>query len=82
MVDMMKENEQLLQRYRPPNPAAVKRETFERDVLFTYARPEFRIANICEWAGAKNEARAWYQSALQVDPEFSRAREALARLEH
>ena len=82
MVDMMKENEQLLQRYRPPNPAAVKRETFERDILFAYAWPEFRIGSICEWAGAKNEARVWYQSALQVDPEFSQAREALARLEH
>ena len=82
MVDMMKDNEQLLRRYRPPNPAAVKRETFERDILFAYAWPEFRIANICEWAGARNEARVWYQSALQVDPEFSQAREALARLEH
>jgi Protein of unknown function (DUF2723) len=80
MEDLLNENEQLLQRYRPPIPGTVRRETFERDILLAYAWPAFQIASICERAGAKNEARKWYQRALQVDPEFSQAREGLARL--
>ena len=79
---LLSENEQLLSRYRPPIAAAVRMNTFEADILNVYAYPSFNIGGTCERAGLKAEARAWYQRALAVNPRFSQAREALARLEH
>ena len=60
----------------------MRKETFERYILLAYAWPEFQIAGILERAGARNQARVLYQRALQVDPDFREARDALTRLEH
>jgi hypothetical protein len=79
---LLAENEQLLGRCHPPAPGTVRANTFEEDILNIYAYPPFNIGGTCERAGLKAEARAWYQRALAINPQFSKAREALARLEH
>jgi hypothetical protein len=79
---LLAENEQLLGRCHPPAPGTVRANTFEGDILSIYAYPAFNIGGICERAGLKAEARAWYERALAINPQFSKAREALARLEH
>ena len=79
---LLAENEQLLGRCHPPAPETVRTNTFEEDILSVYAYPAFNIGGTCERAGYKAEARTWYQSALVINPQFSKAREALARLEH
>jgi hypothetical protein len=82
LEDLFKDNEQLLQRYQAPNADTVRKETFELYILLAYAWPDFQIAGILERAGARNQARVLYQRALQVDPDFREARDALTRLEH
>jgi hypothetical protein len=79
---LLTENEQLLGRCHPPAPETVRANTFEADILNIYAYPLFNIGRTCERAGLKAEARSWYQRALAINPQFSKAREALARLEH
>ena len=79
---LLAENEKLLDRCHPPAPGTVRANTFEADILSIYAYPAFNIGGICERAGLSTEARAWYKRALAVNPQFSKAREALARLEH
>jgi hypothetical protein len=79
---LLAENEQLLGRCHPPAPGTVRTNTFEEDILNIYAYPAFNVGGTCERAGLKAEALAWYQRALAVNPQFSKAREALARLEH
>ena len=82
LQDMLNENEQLLHRYRPPAYQAIRPNSFETDILTLYAWPAFRIGTDCENSGLKHEAQIWYERALGINPHFSRAREALARLEH
>jgi hypothetical protein len=79
---LLAENEQLLGRCHPPAPGTVRANTFEADILSIYAYPAFNIGGTCERAGLKPEARLWYERALAVNPQLSKAREALARLEH
>jgi hypothetical protein len=80
--DLLSDNKQLLEQYHPPAPGTVKKETFESYILLAYAWPEFQIGGILERAGAKDGARQLYQHALEVDPDFDLARNALAGLEH
>jgi len=82
LQDMLNENEQLLNRYRPPAYQAIRPNSFEADILTLYAWPAFRIGTDCEHSGLKREAQIWYRRALGINPHFSRAREALTRLEH
>ena len=79
---LLAENEQLLASCRPPAPGTLRANTFEGDILSLYAYPAFNIGGTCERAGLKAEARTWYQRALAINPQFPKAREALARLEH
>ncbi|PYI90132.1 MAG: hypothetical protein DME97_18380, partial [Verrucomicrobia bacterium] len=79
---VLAQNEQLLDRCHPPSASAIRTNTFEADILNIYAYPPFNIGGICERAGLKTEARTWYQRTLRINPKFSKAREALARLEH
>ena len=79
---LLAENEQLLGRCHPPAPGTVRASTFEGDILSIYAYPAFTIGGTCERAGLKAEALTWYQRALAINPQFSQARAALARLEH
>lgn len=79
---LLAQNEQLLSRCHPPAPGSVHANTFEADILNVYAYPAFSIAATCERAGLKAEARTWYERALAINPQFSQARQALARVEH
>lgn len=79
---LLAQNEQLLGHCHPPAPGSVRANTFEADILNVYAYPAFSIAATCERAGLKAEARTWYERALAINPQFSQARQALARVEH
>jgi hypothetical protein len=79
---LLTENEQLLGRCHPPAPGTVHTNTFEADILSIYTFPAFNIGGTCERADLKAEARTWYERALVINPQLSKAREALARLEH
>jgi Protein of unknown function (DUF2723) len=79
--EMTNDNEQLMKRYHPPSDRNIHHETFESEILASYAQPAFRIGHEYERGGWKKEARTWYQRALAVDPNFPQARQALARLD-
>ena len=79
---LLAENEALLGRCHPPAPGTIRLNTFEADILSVYTYPAFSIGGTCERAGLKAEARTWYERALAVNPQLSKAREALTRLEH
>ena len=76
------ENEKLFSGYHPPPPAAVRSDTFEADIQAIYAYPAFNMGASSERAGSPEKARTWYERALAINPNFSKAREGLARLEH
>ena len=75
------ENEKLFGSYHPPAPADVRSDTFEADIQAIYAYPAFNMGASCERAGSAERARAWYERVLAIDPNFSKAREGLTRLE-
>jgi 4-amino-4-deoxy-L-arabinose transferase-like glycosyltransferase len=74
------DNEELLKRYRPPPFRSIKAKSFETNILFAYALPALRLGAEYEQIGSKQDARKWYQRALDIDPDLPDAREALARL--
>lgn len=82
LPEMVQENELLLQSYHPPAYATIRADTFEADILTIYTWPAFRIGSDCQRVGWKDEARKWYERALQLNPQFPQARDALARLDH
>jgi len=81
LSEMTNDNEQLMKRYQPPSPGSINAESFESEILASYAQPAWRIGHEYERGGWKTEARAWYQRALAIDPNFPHVREALARLD-
>jgi hypothetical protein len=74
------DNERLLNRYRIPEFRAVKRASFEGNILFAYAASALRLGLEYERSGSKEEAAKWYQRTLDIDPDVPAARQALARL--
>jgi hypothetical protein len=79
---MIEENEHLFESYHPPSPDRVRFNTFENDIIRMYAWPAYRIGNDCLTVGTRDEAEKWYQRAIAINPKFSQARDALARLKH
>jgi hypothetical protein len=79
---LLSENEHLLSRCHPPPPGSARMNTFEAEIISLYTFPFLRLGDLCKGAGRKQEARAYYQRALAINPQFSQAREALTRLEH
>lgn len=79
---MIEENGLLFEGYRPPSPSSVRFNTFESDIITMYAWPAYRIGNDCMTVGLRDEAKKWFERAVAINPRFSQAREALARLEH
>jgi hypothetical protein len=77
---MIAENEQLLSRYHHYSLPEIKWESFEGEIMELYAVPLWRIGHERERAGAKTEARTWYQRALAIDPNYPQARKALREL--
>jgi hypothetical protein len=80
LPEMISDNERLGRRYRPPSPREIKVESFESEILSLYAIPAFEIGHRFERAGAKQEARDWYQRSIAADPYVPLTREALARV--
>lgn len=79
---MVRDNNQLLSRYKYPSFGRIKVKTFENELLSLYALPALRIGNTYERIGMKTEARVWYRRAFDIDPYLpQQAREALARVE-
>ena len=74
------DNDVLLQRYHPPSPATIKSQTFEPQLLRSYAAPAEWIAAQYQQAGRHSEAARWYQRALSVDPAYPEAKEGLAQV--
>jgi hypothetical protein len=80
--EMVRDNDQLLNRYKYPSPRDIKVKSFEAELLSLYAVPAMQIGNTYERAGMKTEARVWYHRALDIDPYLPQpVREALARVE-
>jgi hypothetical protein len=77
--EMVRDNERLLKEYRPPSAGRVNRKNFENEILALHAQPLARIGSEYERIDAKNDAHQWYARALAIDPDFSPAREGLAR---
>ena len=82
LQQMVDENEHLFASYHPPQPNSVRFDTFENDIITMYAWPAYRIGNDCVTVGLRDLAAQWYKRALAINPNFAKAREALARLEH
>ena len=78
--EMANDTETLLKRYHPPPAQAVRKESFEGDILMLYTWPAFQIASNYEHVSDKDAARKWYERALALNPDFKPAREGLARL--
>jgi hypothetical protein len=79
---ILTENERLFDQCHPPAPGTAKMNTFETDIISIYTYPALLLGDQCERAGLKPEARVWYERAITINPQFSQARDALARLEH
>jgi 4-amino-4-deoxy-L-arabinose transferase-like glycosyltransferase len=79
LSQMVPDTEQLMKRYRPPAPEKVHWKSFESEILALYAKPAWLIGNVYEQGEQKEDAHAWYERALRVDPNFAEAREGLAR---
>lgn len=77
---MITENEQLLKGYHHYSLSEIKWKTFEGEIMELYAVPLWRIGHERDRAGAKDEARVWYQRALAIAPNYTQARKALREL--
>jgi hypothetical protein len=80
LATMLSENEALFSRCHPPASGAARMNTFEADIVSIYTFSLLRLGEACERGGLKDPARAWYERALAINPQFSKAREALKRL--
>lgn len=80
IAQFVEDAERLYARYRVPALSGVKAGTFERGVVTQYAGGPYRVGAELERAGRRDDARAWYQRALAIDPELGPARDGLARL--
>ena len=78
---MIRDNEELLSRYRLPSPAEIKPKSFEQNIVIHYAASAFAVGLQCENARQLIEARKWFERALTIYPEFSQAQQALTRIE-
>lgn len=80
LAQMVSDNEELMKKYRPPKAGSINPKSFENGFLLLYANPAWQIGIEYEKAGWKTEARTWYQRALAINPDFTQAQEALARV--
>ena len=78
-TQLAQENDALLRKYRPPRSDTIRRETFEPNLLRSYAAPAEWIASQYSQFGLRAEAAAWHQRALEIDPFYSEARQGLAQ---
>jgi hypothetical protein len=74
------DNERLLHSYRLPDPASVRRSTFEISLLDKYERAPASIGDQFGLAHLDRKAEVWYRRALEIDPTDDNVREKLAKL--
>jgi hypothetical protein len=74
------DNERLLHAYRLPDPATVRRNTFEISLLDKYERAPASIGDQFGLAHLDRQAEVWYRRALEIDPLDANVREKLAKL--
>jgi hypothetical protein len=73
------ENERLLRVYRLPDPATVRRNTFEISLLDKYERAPASIGDRFGQARLDRQADVWYRRALEIDPLDANLREKLGK---
>jgi hypothetical protein len=78
---VLRDNEELLTRLRPPARATVNPRSFEGQILLQYVNTDWRIGSACQSKAWNSEAIKWYRRALALDPNSSEARAGLARVE-
>ena len=74
------ENDRLLRAYRIPDPATVRRNTFEIGILAKYARGPASMGDQFALAHLDDQAEQWYARALAIDPDAAAVRQALAKV--
>jgi hypothetical protein len=67
--ECVKDNSELMKRYRTPTLTSINATTFERAILFFYSFGAWRVGTNCELSGGKSEAEAWYRRAREIDPQ-------------
>lgn len=80
LVDIVEKNEALLKRYRIPRAESINRHTYELFLLQAYARPVEWVATLYQQFGHDQDAAAWHQRALAIDPEYPGAKEGYAQV--
>jgi tetratricopeptide (TPR) repeat protein len=80
LSQMAAENEKLLSSYKLPSPDRVKWKTFEAGIIARYATPAYKVAQEYDKGRRFEEARHWYQRALEIDPQMQLASEGLGKL--
>ena len=74
------DNDQLLQRYRIPNAATVRRNTFEVAILGRYVQAPTAMGDQFALAHLGKRAEIWYERALAIDPQAEDVRQSLAKV--
>jgi hypothetical protein len=82
LTDLVRDNERIQARLRPPSHAVVNPRSLESEILLDYVQVNWRIGRACQAAGSTSEATKWYERALALDPTSREAREGLARLKN
>ncbi len=80
LPQMIRDNEELLSRYRLPLSSEIKPNSFEQNIIIHYAASALAVGLQCENARQLNDARKWFERALAIYPEFPQARQALTRI--
>jgi tetratricopeptide (TPR) repeat protein len=75
------DNERLLASYHIPSLDRIDRESFERFILDFYALVPWRLGRQYEDAKRYTEARAWYERALAIEPNFPEGINSLKRMQ-
>jgi hypothetical protein len=75
-----RETDRLFAQYHPADPLAVRGRAFEEIVLNDYGFALLRTGRAFELAKRPVEARAWYERALRLIPDFVDAKTALSRV--
>jgi dolichyl-phosphate-mannose-protein mannosyltransferase len=78
--EMTADNERLLDLYRVPALTDLNQKTFEGAILVQYAMAPYRVGEEYEQAGLNDNARAWYERALAINPDLEKARWRLGLL--
>lgn len=79
LTAMAAENDRLLRGYRSPGHEVLQRHNFDPYLVREYATPA-RLVGVQYLAAQMNgEARAWFNRALAIDPDYPEAQAGLAK---